>query len=429
MKKKGRHNVTVFAMVCSMVIMSVITRAQTDFNSSYVVNADNSVTFLVTGANAEDVFISGTFLPAKFKIKTKIATWSKARSKRMTKDGDQWSFTSEPLTSNLYTYNFIIDDEEATDFSGGNYFRDVDNFYNYFIIGGGIGDYFEEKQVPHGTVEKIWYPSTLGGWTKRRMTVYTPPSYDATNKSYPVLYLLHGSGGDENSWTEAGRANQILDNMIAEELIKPMIVVMPNGNVKLDAAPGEGSDPDVEPSANNTSSMFGDVEHVFMHDIVDYIDERYRTITAKQGRAIAGLSLGGLHTLYISLNNPDSFDYIGLFSAQTSTIPRGGADVMKTLKGGIASIRDMFEDDNNNGAGYIYESTDDKINTLFASSPSLFYIALGRDDFVKKLNDDLRKKLDAKGYKYYYKETDGGHTWDNWRKYLVDFLPRIFADE
>ncbi|MCD8291843.1 MAG: hypothetical protein LUC91_10130, partial [Prevotella sp.] len=303
-----------------------------------------------------------------------------------------------------------------------------------FIIKGGIGDYYSDRNVAHGTVAKVWYLSAMKRWTKRRMTVYTPPAYDKNKeRRYPVLYLLHGSGGDENSWVEIGRACQILDNLIAEGKIVPMIVVMPNGNVELDAAPGEGENPDVVPSGNNFKSMLGGIESVFIHDIVDYIDQHYRTIINKKYRAIAGLSLGGLHTLYITLNNPDKFNYIGLFSAQTTnTLSDEGIGMINGFKKNMREIKREFtssksEIDNSYELS-VYQNTDEKIDELFNNNPALLYIALGKEDFVKKLNDDLRAKLDEKGYKYYYNETDGGHTWDNWRKYLIDFLPRLFKD-
>ncbi len=271
------------------------------------------------------------------------------------------------------------------------------------------------------------------------MSIYTPPGY-SNKKSYPVLYLLHGSGGDEDAWETMGRVCQILDNMISGNKITPLIVVMPNGNVDLDAAPGKGLDKNVQPSGVNVNSMLGEMETTFINDIVKYVDKNYPTIKEKSGRAIAGLSLGGLHTLYITLNNPTYFDYIGLFSAQTTnalTDKRIG--FFKRLKGQLNStiekIPIMSQEsknkkiDNVSSKGEhldIYEQTDEKMEKLFSLNPKLFYIAVGEEDFVKKLNDDLRAKMDDNKYSYVYNETEGGHTWSNWRKYLIDFLPRIF---
>ena len=190
------------------------------------------------------------------------------------------------------------------------------------------------------------------------------------------------------------------------------------------------------------ASMFGKFEKSFVKEIVGYVDAHYRTIKNKDGRAIAGLSLGGLHTLYISLNNPEVFDYIGLFSAQTTNAlnnkriqgMRGINDAWNDLKSilpfignrGLDKKISSLTEGANNGDLAIYEHMQEKMERLFADPPALYYIAVGKDDFTKKLNDDLRKLLDANAYPYVYHETDGGHTWENWRKYLVDFLPKLF---
>jgi enterochelin esterase family protein len=175
-----------------------------------------------------------------------------------------------------------------------------------------------------------------------------------------------------------------------------------------------------------------------MNDIVSYVDKNYRTLKDKSHRAIAGLSLGGLHTLFISLNNPTQFDYIGLFSAQTTNAIDKNVGSMKKVGKKWNQLKNNFSF---LGGGSVdrkisnltsdhldvYDDFDEKLEAQFETAPQLYYIALGTDDFVKKLNDDLRSKLDARKFKYYYNETDGGHTWENWRKYLVDFLPRLFV--
>ena len=408
-----------------------------------VVNQNNSVTFRLYAPNAEDVFIKGSFLEKKFQVRTKAGTFGKTPKARMIKQGSQWVYTSGPLDSEIYTYKFVVDDEEVNDPQNMNIVRDVDNYYNYFIIKGGIADNYITNNVKHGNVSKVWYPSVIDGMPKRRMTIYTPSGYNAANHLYPVLYLLHGSGGDENAWEEAGRAIQILDNLIGKGVVVPMVVVMPNGIVNLAAAPGcDPNNPDVKPSAMNAESMLGQFESSFVTDIVSYVESNYNVYKDKSHRAIAGLSLGGLHTLFISANNPDLFDYVGLFSAQTTNTLNDNR--ITTLSGlaneveGIASkipflggtklgekINKFTGKFNNSNIG-VYGNIDEKLKTQFKKGVELYYIAVGRDDFVKKLVDDYRSKLDASGYPYYYNETDGGHSWENWRKYLVDFLPRLF---
>ena len=408
-----------------------------------VINEDRTVTFSLEASNAKEVKIEGTFLPKIRQVKTAMGTFGKDQQITMTKKGNRWVYVSNPLESELYTYDFIVDGMRILDPKNTNILRDVDEYSNYFIVGGGIADDYKIKDVPHGTVSKVWYPSSWDGMTYRRMTVYTPPQYaDSTGNRYPVLYLLHGSGGDENSWIEAGRASQILDNMINEGRIEPMIVVMPNGLVDRQAAPGEEVAYNRAPSAMNVRSMMGLFENTFVQDIVTYVDEHYRTIPEQDKRAIAGLSLGGLHTLFVSANNTNEFGYVGLFSAQTTNAMTDGrlkrlgrvTTGLKKVLNKIPSLQDSSLGDKienlntrfSNGDMDTYGNLDEKLKKQFSSNLKLYYIAVGVDDFVKKLNDDFRKRLDAGNYKYVYHETDGAHSWENWRKYLVDFLPRIF---
>ncbi len=360
-------------------------------------------------------------------------------------DNGWWEYTIDSLQSGLYTYNFIVENNNVQiDSLNPNVMREGNEYKSYFIVNGGYADDYRTKSVPHGQVDEVWYPSILEGIDKRRMMVYLPNEYFKNKtKHYPVLYLLHGSGGDEEAWLDCGRLAQIMDNLIAEKRCKPMIVVMPNGNANRAAAPGK--DPkhlEQKSSSINVESMLGSIESVFMNDVVNYIDKKYRTKNNKKNRAIAGLSLGGLQTMFISLNNPSSFDYIGLFSAQaTNAMTDKNISEMKEFsdswnslssylpfmkkKGIFKKISEMTSA-MSKGSLSVYSDFDNKLTKQFSDPPQLYYISLGEDDFVKKLNDDLRKKLDQNKFPYVYVETEGGHTWDNWRKYLVDFLPRIF---
>lgn len=431
-----RRLLTCIALVC-LFASSVFAK---DKLQSPVIHPDNSVTFNAVFPSAEEVVLRGTFIPRKDYLKTEVGSLGKAGKIEMKQKDGVWTYTTGVLPSDFYTYFYEVDGVQKMDTLNPNKVRDIADYFNYFIINGGDGDDYTVQNVPHGTVKKVWYPSKLEGMDERRMTVYLPAAYTKTkNRRFPVLYLLHGSGGDENAWGDCGRAFQILDNLIAEDRCVPMIVVMPNGNVELAAAPGEDpKHPDVKPSANNVSSMTGKIESVFMEDVVDYVDKHYRTINDKEHRAIAGLSLGGLHTLFISLNNPTKFDYIGLFSAQTTNglnkkrigSMKGLGDLWGGLKedlpflhgSGIDKTISKYTSDELG----IYEDVEEKLKVQFANPPKLYYIAVGRDDFVKKLSDDFRKTLKAEHCDFYYNETDGGHTWENWRSYLVDFLPRLF---
>lgn len=354
------------------------------------INPDKSVTFRLRAPKAENVMVVGDC----------VADWHTP----MTLSADSiWEYTTAPLPSELYMYNFVVDGLKVTDPSNVYQNRDIANIFNIFIVDDDAdvkapGNLYKVQDVKHGSVHKVWYDSDMMG-LQRRMTVYTPAGYETSDKRYPVLYLLHGMGGDENAWSELGRAVQILDNMIASGNIEPMIVVMPNGNAGLEAAPGESSLGMVQPFTNLPKSKSSFTEH--FPEIVAYVDKNYRTIADKKGRAITGLSMGGGHSFEISKNNPDMFDYIGLFSAAVR-MPGENRPDMK---------------DN---------STIEALKTLFAKNPQLYYIAIGKDDFLLNLNNEYRNILDGIGANYVYIESDGGHIWRNWRAYLTDFLPRLF---
>ncbi|MBQ5477192.1 MAG: esterase, partial [Bacteroidaceae bacterium] len=298
--------------------------------------------------------------------------------------------------------NMIVDGVKIIDPLNVYNIRDINNLFSVLLIGGDKrADLYKVNKVPHGTVSKVWYDSLTAGLT-RRLTVYTPAGYETSGKDYPVLYLLHGIGGDENAWSELGRAAQILDNLIAQGKAKPMLVVMTNGNISQEACPGETSEGFRVPTMMLPKTMEGSFETAFP-DVVKFIEKNYRVKKDKGNRAIAGLSMGGFHSLFISINNPDLFDYVGLFSAAV----------------------DQQQPDTN-GHPEIYADRNAKIDGLFAKKPKLFWIGIGKTDFLIKNNNDLRAYLDSKKHKYTYLETDGGHIWRNWRIYLSEFTPLLF---
>lgn len=368
---------------------------------SPVVNADHTVTFKLHAPKASRVILTGDFLPTH-KITTPVGSMDVPTTVDMTegKDG-MWEYTSKPLTSELYTYQLTANGLQIYDPSNIYQLRDISTYSNYFIVGDGKADLYKVQQVPHGTVSKVWYPSTHLGLTTRRMTVYTPAGYEDGKGRYPVLYLLHGAGGDENAWMELGRAAQILDNLIAQGKVQPMIVVMPNGNGAQQATPGEYPDAMYKPSFSNPVCMEGSIEKAFP-DIISYVEKHYRTINDQRHRAICGLSMGGFHSLYISANNPSLFGYVGLFSA---AIGRQGTEGANTD---------------------IYRNLEEKLAKQFKNAPKLYWIGIGRADFLYKDNEAYRQLLDRNGYKYTYVETDGGHIWRNWRSYLTEFSQLLF---
>lgn len=359
---------------------------------------DKSVTFRYFAPNAKSVSVTGDFLPAQ-KIDSPFGKVDSQGSADLKKnDNGVWELTTNPLQPELYSYSFIVDGIKTTDPNNVYLIRDVASLTNVFLIDGDRANLYKVNNVAHGTVSKRWYNSpTLN--MQRRITIYTPPGYEKSKSSYPVFYLLHGMGGDEEAWMSLGRASQILDNLIAQGKAKPMIVVMTNGNAIQEAAPGESSLGYYKPTFQLPKTMEGSMEGSFP-DIVRFIDSNYRTIKQKSGRAIAGLSMGGYHSLHISKEYPDLFDYVGLFSA--AIVPN------KEVKSPI------------------YENMEAKLKIQFSKRPKLYWIAIGKTDFLYQANTDFRKLLDKNDLKYTYFESGEGHIWKNWRIYLSEFTPMLF---
>ena len=375
------------------------------------VKADGTVVFRLYAPKAVKVEVTGDFLP-QMKVKTPMGEVEQPGVAAMTEGKNGvWTYTTAPLEPELYYYTFRVDGMTYLDPSNVYMCRDIATYTNIFIVEkekGDTGYLYSVNDVPHGNVSKVWYDSpTLK--MKRRMTVYTPAGYDKGGR-YPVLYLLHGAGGDEDAWPTLGRAAQILDNLIAEGKAKPMIVVMPNGNPNCEAAPGEWSRGMYKPSFmghQEGNKPAASMEESFP-DIVKYVEKNYRTLKGKKNRAICGLSMGGGHSFAISKLYPDMFDYVGLFSA--AIFMPGSNDPQQT---GLERM--------NNDAEFGRQ-----LAALFGAHPKLYWIAIGKTDFLYRSNEDYRKYLDSKGYDYEYLETEGGHIWRNWRIYLSLFAQKIF---
>ena len=381
---------------------------------SPVINPDGTVTFNLFAPKAVKVEVTGDFLPTRPVEVPGRGKYDAPGVAALTEGpGGVWTYTTDKLAPELYSYTFNIDGMKGVKDPANIYVnRDIVSFSNIFIVSeqkGDKGDLYRVNEVPHGNLAKVWYNSpTLK--MQRRMTIYTPPGYDKGGK-YPVLYLLHGAGGDENAWSELGRAAQILDNLIAMGKAKPMIVVMPNGNPNCQAAPGEWSWGMYTPGFANsgtgpTAPAVATIPASFM-DIVNYVDANYRTIKKRAGRAVCGLSMGGGHTFAISLNYPTMFDYYGLFSA--------GLHLGKDFR------NQPFAEQIKNDPDFAQQSA-----RLFGSKPKLYWMGMGKTDFLYQSTADLRNYWDSKGYNYEYVETDGGHIWRNWRIYLTMFAQKIF---
>ncbi|MBR4826776.1 MAG: esterase [Bacteroidales bacterium] len=372
---------------------------------SPVINEDGTVTFRYLAPKAIKVEVTGDFLPTqKVDVEFNGQKFSyDAPGVRELKEGKGgvWEYTTDFVVApDLYNYTFRVDGDSVIDPHNMWVNRDVASLTSVLLVAkaGNRSDLYAIHRVPHGTVSKVWYPSATAGFD-RRLTVYTPAGYETSKAKYPVLYVLHGIGGDEDAWVTQGRATQILDNLIASGAAKPMIVVFTNGNISQEAAPGENSMGYDRPTMQLPQTMEGTFETAFP-EIVKFIDGRYRTIAKKASRAVCGLSMGGFHTLYLSINYPQLFGWSGMFSAAI-----GVSD---------PSVSPMYQD------------FDAKLAKYYASKPSLLWIGCGKTDFLYQANIEFMKKLNDNGFPYTYMETDGGHIWKNWRIYLSEFVPLLF---
>lgn len=378
------------------------------------INADHTVTFRLHAPKAVTVQVDGDFLPQQL-IDTPNGKWAIniPADLKEGKDG-VWEYTTPtPLDANYYCYSFVVDGQKRLDLQNVYVNRDVKTLTNYFIITkekGDQGDLFSVNDVPHGTVRTCWYDSPSLKM-KRRMTIYTPAGYETSGKKYPVFYLLHGSGGDEEAWFTQGRVTQILDNLIATGKAQPMILVMTNGNAYEEAAPGQKSGGFRQPEMVMGGVKEGMKEAAFelsFPEVRKYVEKNFRTINDKRHRAIAGLSMGSFHSEHISKYYAGQYGYVGLFSGASAGDGRRGKDEKGTCS--------------------VYINFDKQMANQFSAKnrPYLYYVAIGETDFLKPACDEFRKYLDAKGYPYTYRETEGGHIWRNWRTYFMEFSQKIF---
>jgi enterochelin esterase-like enzyme len=343
-------------------------------------------------------------------------TWIGATELPMTKDDHGvWSATIGPLPVQLLGYWFMVDDVRALDPSNSETERDGNRYNTMLMIAGPEDDLWTFKDVPHGTIEQIWYPSPTLGLDQRRMFVYLPADYYKNPaKKYPVLYLLHGGGGDEDQWNVMGRANVIMDNLIASGKAVPMIVVMPNGNAKQTVGQGGGNGPtpslqqvvapmpnpapgaaapSARPAPRPPVQYEGSYPESIVKDVIPFVEKTYRVQADKTHRAVAGLSMGGGHTVQVTNNNPNLFSYIGVFSA-------GG------------QVGDpKFEA---------------QLDAIKKSGVKFYWTGAGDIDMAQKGMVALEADLKAKGFPTSYKEIPGRHYWFLWRDFLGDFGQILF---
>ncbi|WP_246544077.1 alpha/beta hydrolase-fold protein [Novosphingobium profundi] len=356
--------------------------------ASSEVAGDGRVTFRFCAPNAKAVRVTsgdaGAAIPQSFDP-------SAPSGLAMTRDaGGLWSVTTaQPLAPGSYRYSFLVDGVRTADPRARDWSQPVLGIEAVVEVPGAPLEQWQPG-IAHGMV------TTLNYWSKatnslRRAHVYTPPGYMAGSGRYPVLYLVHGAGDSDDSWTSEGRVDRILDNLIAAGKVKPMLVVMPAGHT-----------PDYPGKDLWRDHSFGeDLTQV----LIPLVDGQFRTLAKADARAMAGLSMGGFLTLNEGLVRPDTFHWIGVFSM--------GLGIGMTPEVDTAQLA-RYEKDN---AAHLAQA---------ASDMHLVYYAIGREDFIYPHIGPTRDLLERYHIATTYHESDGGHTWDNWRDYLADFAPRLF---
>ena len=365
------------------------------------VTADRHITFRINAPQAQAVRMNASDIPNL----GQSATLSKG-------ENGVWSTTVGPVEPGAYRYNFSVDGVATTDPRSPAVSEANANVWSLVYVPG--ADFMDAKDIPHGMVASVNYYSTaLGKW--RRMHVYMPPGYEINSDKYPVLYLLHGAGDSDDSWTSAGRANFILDNLITAKKAKPMLIVMTAGHTSA--------------AAGNTGGFLSatdDFARDFTTDVMPYIEKHYRVMTDRAHTAIAGLSMGGSQTLNIAIPHLNRFAYIGVFSSgligEFPAPPRGG-------RGGAAAPTPTVPPASPAPNPNSWENRNLAMldNASLKKGLKLLWFAIGKDDNVigttAPLTVDLLKKH---GFNPVFEHSEGGHTWINWRNYLNTFAPQLF---
>jgi enterochelin esterase-like enzyme len=342
------------------------------------VQSDGRVTFRITAPKASEVTLRGDWMETPGPVK-------------LQKDEKGvWSVTLGPLRPDFYSYSFNVDGVKTLDPRNATIKQGISSLDNMFFLPGADAAFEDIKDVRHGEIRKVWYQSSTLGM-QRRMHIYTPPGYDSSKDRYPVFYLLHGGGDEDSGWSTVGRAGFILDNLLAENKAKPMLVVMPNGSLPRPATAGT--------TAAGAASAQDRFTNELLNDVIPFVERNYRVVPDRENRALAGLSMGGGQTLRVVTTHPDRFAYVGVWSAGGG---RNAADFEKQNAAFLGSA--------------------DNVNKMV----KLFSISVADKDFTFAGSKSLSELLTKHGIKNELHVSGGGHTWINWRHYLNDFAPLLF---
>jgi enterochelin esterase-like enzyme len=366
------------SLVCAVLACAITTASafaqqqQAPRLVSPEVMADGRVTFRLNAPKAEEVLLSGEFLDGNRKFEKGP-------------DGI-WAVTVGPVEPEIYHYNFTIDGVRTIDPANPQLKTGStpSTISSVLEIKTPSPAFYDAQPVPHGDIRTHWYQSKSLN-SIRRLTVYTPPGYDKATSRYPVLYLFHGANADENAWYRLGRANLILDNLIAAGKITPFVAVMPFGY---------GVQPGGQQQGENTAKFGKDL----IEDVIPFIQATYRVFPDREHRAIVGLSMGGGQSLTIGLNNLDLFSYVGGFSAAI---------------GNAANHAKTFATLVNHG-----DAANGKLKLL--------WVGCGTEDSLFGASKAFSEFLTANHIKHTFRETGGAHTWMVWRRYLNEISPLLF---
>jgi enterochelin esterase family protein len=361
------------------------------------VGGDRKVSFRIYAPQARDVRLTASDIP------------NLGQNSRLTKaDNGVWELALGPIDAGAYRYNFNVDGVATIDPRNPSISESNNNVWSLVYVPG--SDLFDSTSVAHGAVAEITYrSSTLR--RDRRMHVYTPPGYTTSRDRYPVFYLLHGAGDNDDSWSTVGRAGFILDNLIAAQKARPMIVVMPAGHASQAGGNVVGQ--------SATDAFVGD----FVTDVMPYVEKNYRVLTDRANTAIAGLSMGGMQTLEVAIPRLERFAYIGVYSSGLiGAFPnagrggRGGAPAAPAAAPPAAAGPTEWEKTH---AAKLADAN-------LKKGLRLFWFATGKEDFLLSTTTSTVDLFKRHGFTPVYVETPGGHTWINWRNYLAEFAPQLF---
>ena len=344
------------------------------------VSSDNRITFRILAPKAEAVRLSGSDIPGA------------GQGAEMTSDPNGvWEVTLGPLVAGAYRYNFNVDGVSVIDPRNSATSESNNNTWSLVYVPG--SDFMDTKDVPHGAVAEVtYYSKSLKRF--RRMHVYTPPGYESGRGKYPVFYLLHGAFDCDDSWSSVGRAGFIMDNLIEAKKAKPMVVVMPAGHTGAFRFGGP------RPAGDEFIQDFN-------NDIRPYVEKNYRVHTDRRHRAIAGLSMGGGHTINIAIPDLEDYSYIGVFSS------------------GIFSLR-RRNSQSPSAPTWEQQNKENLDNAKLKKGLKLLWFATGREDFLVETTRATVELFRKHGFDVVYEETDGAHSWINWRNYLNEFTPQLF---